>query len=124
MNTLFLNFSSNEGEKIVLPCQIVEVNEAVVLVKSLIVDNPNILFFEIKHNQINTLFDLTKVVPYELWYFDEIQEFIAKSFSLQNGDASFLIETQARFIALIPRENWNISQTNLITSFKCHSFKK
>ena len=84
MNTLFLNFSTIDRETIVLPCQKTEVNDAVVVVKSLIADNPTILLLEVKHNNINTLLDLTNVAPYELWYFDQQQVFIAKSFSLQN----------------------------------------
>lgn len=120
MNTLFIDFSSKERGTIVLPCQIVEVNETVIVVKSLIVENPNILLFEVKHNQINTLFDLTKVSPYELWYFAQNQEFIAKSFSLQNGDAPFQIQTQARFVILIPTVNNRVAKKN---SVKYHSFK-
>ena len=59
-------------------------------------------FFQINHKQINTLLDLTNCSPYELWYFDEKEKFTGKSFSLQKGGAPFLIQTQARFIALVP----------------------
>lgn len=123
MNTLFLNFSTIDRETIVLPCQKTEVTDAVVVVKSLIADNPKILLLEIKHNHINTLLDLTNVAPYELWYFDQQQVFIAKSFSLQNGAAPFQIQTQARYIALIPFKDEKVNKTNLITNFKCHSIK-
>lgn len=123
MNTLFLNFSTIDGETIVLPCQKTEINDAVVVVKSLMAENPKILLVEIIHNQINTLLDLTNVSPYELWYFDQQQIFIAKSFSLQNGAAPFQIQTQARYIALIPLKDEKVNKTNLITDFKCHYIK-
>jgi hypothetical protein len=123
MNTLFLNFSTIDRETIVLPCQKTEVTDSVVVVKSLIAVNPKILLLEIKHNYINTLLDLTNVSPYELWYFDQQQIFIAKSFSLQNGAAPFQIQTQARYVALIPFKDEKVNKTNLIMDFKCHSIK-
>ncbi len=123
MNTLFLNFSTIDRETIVLPCQKTELNDAVVVVKSLLIENPIIVLLEVKHNYINTLLDLTNVASYELWYFDQQQVFIAKSFSLQNGAAPFQIQTQARYIALIPFKDEKVNKTNLITDFKCHSIK-
>lgn len=123
MNTLFLNFSTIDRETIVFPCQKTEVNDAVVVVKYLLIDNPQIVLLEVKHNHMNTLLDLTNVAPCELWYFDQQQIFIAKSFSLLNGDAPIQILTQARFITLIPRADKRVNKTNLITDFKCHSIK-
>jgi hypothetical protein len=84
MDTLFLNLSTNNREAIVLPCQTIEVIETVVEVKSPIVDNPKILLLEVKHSQINTLLDLTKMAACELWYFNKKQFFDAKSLYLQN----------------------------------------
>jgi hypothetical protein len=123
MNTLFLNFSTIDRETIVLPCQKIEVTDTVVVVKSLMADNPKILLLEIKHDHINTLLDLTNVAPYELWYFDQQQIFIAKNFSLQNSAAPFQIQTQARYVALIPIKDEKVNKTNLLTDFKCHSIK-
>lgn len=122
MKTFFLNFSTIERETIVLPCQKTEVNETVVVVKSLLAENPQILLLDIKHDHINTLLDLTNVAPYELWYFDLQQIFIAKNFSLQNSTTPFQIQTQARYVVLIPVMDEIVNKTNLLTDFKCHSF--
>jgi hypothetical protein len=102
MNTFFLNVSFNGTETITLPTYCVEVNEVILLVNKLIQSSPKTFFFKIKHNQLNTLLDLTNCSPYELWYFDEKEKFTGKSFSLQNGNAPFQIQTQARYIALVP----------------------
>jgi hypothetical protein len=102
MNTSFLNVSFNGTETTTLPTYCVEVKETIVLVNTLIQSPPKTLFLKIKHNQLNTLLDLTNCAPYELWYFDEKEKFTGKSFSLQNGNAPFQIQTQARYIALVP----------------------
>lgn len=102
MKTSFLNVSFNSLETITMPSYIIEVEDTFILVNKLIQQNPKTFFFKINHKQINTLLDLTNCSPYELWYFDEKEKFTGKSFSLQKGGAPFLIQTQARFIALVP----------------------
>jgi hypothetical protein len=102
MNTLFLRVSFNSVETISLPANIIELEETNVVVNTLLQDHPKTLFFTIKHQHLNTLLDFTNCAPYELWYFDEEEQFTGKSFSLQKGHAPFLIQTQARFIALVP----------------------
>jgi len=123
MNTILLNFSSIDREKIILPCQAIELNESLIVVKSLLAEKSKILLLEVKHNQINTLLDLTNVTPYELWYFDQDQLFTGKGFSLQNSGQLFQIQTQARYIVLIPRENESIISSKLLANFNCHSFQ-
>lgn len=122
MNTLLLNFSTINGEKIILPCQTIEVYEPVMVVKSLLGEKSKILLLEVKHLQINTLLDLTNVIPYELWYFDQEKNFTAKAFSFQNKNQLFQIQTQARYIALIPGENDRVTISKLLINFRCHSF--
>ena len=102
MNTLFLRVSFNSLETISLPANIIELGETNVVVYKLLQDHPKTFFFKIKHQHLNTLLDLTNCTPYELWYFDEKEKFTGKSFSLQKGNAPFLIQTQAKFIALVP----------------------
>lgn len=121
MNAIF--FFSIDGFDIPISCHKIVVKEAVVAVKLLIANHSNILLFEIQHHKAYTLFDMTKVSPYELWFFDQRQEFIAKSFCLQKGDAPLQIQTKAPYIALIPRENVNAKLTKLITDFKCDFFR-
>ncbi|MBC7557280.1 MAG: hypothetical protein H7195_10005, partial [Chryseobacterium sp.] len=121
MNTLFLTVSINAVETFTLPANIVSVEQTVVLVQALIQNRPKTIFIEIKHSQLNTLLELTDIAPYELWYFNEKKEFTGKSFSLQNGNASFQIQTQARFIALVP---YGINYSVVSTSDTIHDSKK
>jgi hypothetical protein len=102
MNTLFLRVSFDSVTTISLPANIIELEETNVVVYKLLQDHPKTFFFTIKHQHLNTLLDLTNCAPYELWYFDKEKQFTGKSFSLQTGQAPFLIQTQARFIALVP----------------------
>ena len=102
MKTSFLNVSFDSLGTISLPSHSVEVEYTTVLVNKLIQDAPKTFFLKINHRHINTLLDFTNCSSYELWYFDAKKIFTGKSFSIQNGDASFQILTQARFIALVP----------------------
>lgn len=102
MKTLFLSISDDSSETRTMPSYSIEVDVTTVLVKKLIKDSPQTFFFRINHQQINTLLDLTECSPYGIWYFDHKKEFTGKSFSLQKGGAPFLVQTQARFIALVP----------------------
>lgn len=102
MKTLFLSISDYSSEIRIMPSYCIAVDDTIVLVKKLIKDSPQTFFFQINHHHIITLLDLTECSPYELWYFDDKEKFSGKSFSLQKGGAPFLIQTQARFIALVP----------------------
>lgn len=102
MNTLFLRVSLDSVTTISLPANIIELEDTNVVVHKLLQDHPKTIFFKIKHQHLNTLLDLTNCAPYELWYFDEDEKFTGKSFSLQKGNAPFIIQTQARFIAVVP----------------------
>lgn len=102
MNTLFLRVSLDSVTTISLPANIIELEDTNVVVNKLLQDHPKTVFFKIKHQHLNTLLDLTNCAPYELWYFDEDEKFTGKSFSLQKGNAPFIIQTQARFIAVVP----------------------
>ena len=110
MDTLFLKVSTYKRETVILPCKKIEVNETTVLVKLLVQNQRKTLFLEVKHNQINTLLDLTGVYPYELWYFDHKKEFTGKSFSLQKGSTPFQIQTQSSFIALVQSNTKDVNQ--------------
>lgn len=102
MKTLFLSISDDLSETRIMPSYCIDVKDTTVLVKKLIKDIPQTFFLQIKHHHINTLLDLTDCTPYELWYFDHKKEYTGKSFSLQKGGVPFLIQTLARFIALVP----------------------
>jgi hypothetical protein len=102
MNTKFLSVSMNTKETITLPANIIEVEQTTVVVQQLLQDHPKTIFIKLKHQQLNTLLVLNNVAPYELWYFNEKEEFTGKSACLHNGNAPFQIITQARCVALVP----------------------
>lgn len=102
MKTLFLSISDDSSEARIMPSYCINVENTNVLVKKLIKDIQQTFFLQIKHQHINTLLDLTDCTPYELWYFDDKEKYTGKSFSLQKEGAPFLIQSQARFIALVP----------------------
>jgi hypothetical protein len=112
MKKLFLKVSQINGETIDLPCQHIDVNSSPVVVNDFLLDHPIPLLFEVKHGQINTLFDLTKVAPYEIWFFylENSEVFFGKSFSLGITDSPFLIQTQAKFIVIVPCDYKDLNQ--------------
>jgi hypothetical protein len=59
------------------------------------------LFLEIDHQQVNTLLELSKVSPFVLLYFDEKLEFTGASYSINNGNGSYGINTQAKKILFL-----------------------
>ena len=77
-----------------------------------------VILITVNHVQLNTLFNLTKVTPYELWYFDEKLEFTGKAFSHYYGEGQFLIQTQAHYVLLFEGNDINYNQLEL-KNFKC-----
>jgi len=61
-------------------------------------DGTSPLFLEIDHQQVNTLLELSKMSPFVLLYFDEKLDFTGASYSINNGNSSFGINTQAKRI--------------------------
>ena len=120
MNKFFLKVSQNNGETTDLPCHLIEVKNAMVVVSDFLLDHPIPLLFEVKHSQINTLFDLTKVTPYEIWffYFEKDEVSFGKSFSLGNGETPFQIQTQAKFIVIVPCNYKDLNQKKIDASSK------
>lgn len=125
MKNLFLKVSQINGETVDLPCQVIEVKNAMVVVSDFLLDHPIPLLFEVKHNQINTLFDFTKVNPYEIWFFylDKDEVSFGKSFSLGNSDIPFQIQTQAKYIAIVPCNYKDLKQKQIDASSKLVNFK-
>lgn len=59
----------------------------------------------IKHQELNSVLDLTGITPFQLLYFNEKQECTGASFSLGDQNHVFFIQTTAKHILLIPFEN-------------------
>lgn len=64
-------------------------------------DGTSPLFLEIKHKQINTVLELTKVSPFVLLYFDDDLKFTGAAYSLNGSDSSFGVGTLYKKILLL-----------------------
>jgi hypothetical protein len=64
-------------------------------------DDTSPLFLDIKHQQINTFLELTKVSSFVLLYFDDELKFTGASYSLNGSDSSFGIGTLFKKILLL-----------------------
>ncbi len=101
MNTpeIILKFENNT--------QTVSINPIAIDFTTSIVRNHGIInnqayLFSIKHEQLNTVLDLTEITPYQLIYFNDKKEFIGASFSLGIPEHLFSIQTTAKHILLVP----------------------
>ncbi|MGL2986410.1 hypothetical protein ACSVH5_02340 [Flavobacterium sp. RSSA_27] len=81
-----------------------EIHEKTVQVSQFCTGKTTPILLEIQHEHLVTLLDLTGVVPYEIWYFDQNKQFTGKAFSTHTGSGSFRVETQARFVFLVHLE--------------------
>lgn len=80
---------------------IVDLNSDFVDVKSYLKGNKKALLLRLSHSKINTQLILTDVTPYVLLYFDEFLAFKGASYSIKNGENSFVIQTQYKTILLV-----------------------
>lgn len=85
-------------------------------VNALIRQNKIPVLMEIQNQQLTTILDCTNFTPYELWYFDEDFQFTGKAYSLQVGNANFLIQTQAKWILFVPLQTTEFTK---LKDFKC-----
>ena len=113
MYTFSLKVKETQNETINLEVPVIEVNQNYFIALSPLVDNPEGFFLKLPTNSLTTIIDLSSITPYELWYFDEKQNFTGKAFALSNNSGSFLVQTQAKFVLVIHRE---------IHSILCKSF--
>jgi hypothetical protein len=124
MDTLYLNFSTKSRETIVLSCSILPVDVPVVGSKWTFDDRKvDCILLEVKHKLSFTIFYLYTFLRYEIWYFDQEHFFIGKWLSDPTEKLPFCINTEARYIALIPLSNEDVKNTNWTTDFQCHSFE-
>tara|TARA_R110000737_G_scaffold336727_1_gene356402 strand:- start:13675 stop:14325 length:651 start_codon:yes stop_codon:yes gene_type:complete len=60
---------------------------------------------KIMHSNVNTLFDFSKSRDYQILYFDSKNVFVGASYAINSGHGNFLIQTEAKWVLLIPIEN-------------------
>ncbi|QKJ64974.1 hypothetical protein [Flavobacterium sp. M31R6] len=101
MNTseIILKFENNIQT---LSINLIAIDFTTTIVRNHGIINNQSHLFSIKHEQLNTVLDLTEITPFQLIYFNENKEFIGGSFSLGSPEHLFSIQTTAKHILLIP----------------------
>jgi hypothetical protein len=80
-------------------------------------DGTSPLFLEITHHHINTLLELSKMSPFVLLYFNEKFDFTGASYSINNSNGSFGINTQAKKILFLNHPiNFKLEEVLSITN--------
>jgi hypothetical protein len=80
-------------------------------------DGTSPLFLKIDHQQVNTLLELSKMSPFVLLYFNEKFVFTGASYSINNGNGSFGINTQAKKILFLNHPiNFKLEEVLSITN--------
>lgn len=87
-----------------LPAKALEIDFSSAIVHNYGIINNQSYFLSVKHQQLNTILDLTGITAYQLIYFDENQNFSGASFSLGSQNHLFSIQTTAKHILMIPFE--------------------
>ncbi len=62
---------------------------------------PALVLLKLRHNKINTVLDLTHVVPYMLLYFNKAGDFRGASYSLNSEEAPYLLQTACKTILFV-----------------------
>lgn len=79
-----------------------EIDTATVNVHNYGIINGQNYLLAVKHHQLNTVLDVTRITPYQLIFFDDKQNFIGCSASLGKPEHLFSIQTTAKYILLVP----------------------
>ena len=91
-----------DGNLFPIASSLVSLDETNVNVLGFVKDSHSVLF-EADKSYLNTLLDLTRVVPYVLLYFEKVDDeilFTGAGFSLNSKHPPFMIQTQADYILL------------------------
>lgn len=65
----------------------------------------NSYLFQITHSNLNTLFDFSKSKDYQILHFDTNKSFIGVSYALNRAEGPFIVQTQSKWLLLIPFEH-------------------
>ena len=82
-----------------------EIKSTCILLKDKITQDQNPYLLHSTHQELTSLLDVTRVTPYEIWYFDENFQFTGKAISLHQGSGTFRIQTQAKWILLLSHKS-------------------
>lgn len=95
------------------------VSDTTIKINELALDYGNQLL-NVNHSHINTFFDFSKSSNYQLLYFDNSRKFIGASYAIKRSNSSFIIQTQAKWVLLVPLEDALDSMT--INTFRKFDF--
>jgi hypothetical protein len=125
MYTLSLSLRSFDSETVALSVPVIPVVQTTLNVAALVNDSPEGCLLQLPATTLTTLLDLTTLNPYELWYFNEKQNFTGKAFALSTSEGSFMVQTQAKFALVLHRQiNSNLCESTPISfTFNPNSVK-
>nr|WP_314834567.1 hypothetical protein [uncultured Flavobacterium sp.] len=77
-------------------------NQSTTVVRNNEIDLDKTYLISVVHTELNSFLDLTGVIPFQLIFFDDNQNFVGASFSTGEPNHLFTIQTTAKHILLIP----------------------
>jgi len=106
-----IQLSLKELEPKTLETLILPIKETSIKIHELILDD-GIHLIQVLHSGLNTLIDFSESKDCQLLYFEGNKNFIGASYAINKTIGNFLIQTQAKWILIIPFET--SLQTDLI----------
>jgi len=103
--TSLIQLSLKELEPKTLETLILPVKETSIKIHELILDD-GIYLIQVLHASLNTLIDFSKSKDYQLLYFESNKNFIGASYTINSVAGNFLIQTQSKWVIIIPFEKW------------------
>ena len=100
MKTL-IQITLKDKTTICIPCVVKSTDDSFVKAEEILGSGGENVFLKITHHTMNTLMDLTRVVPCVLLYFDEDDQFISAAFNLDNRNGSFAVQFQSRKVLFL-----------------------
>ena len=116
-----LNLSIKDSGPIHLDSTLLSIQDTTIKINELQLSDGNYLF-QIRHSNLTSLVDFSGSIDFQILHFDEKNNFIGTSYSIDSLNRSFIIQTQSKWILLIPRNQFlSSSVMNKIEHFKLMS---
>ena len=116
-----LNLSIKDSGPIHLDSTLLSIQDTTIKINELQLSDGNYLF-QIRHSNLTSLVDFSGSIDFQILHFDEKNSFIGTSYSMNSLNRSYIIQTQSKWILLIPRNQFlSSSVMNKIEHFKLMS---
>lgn len=113
-----IQLSLKDLEPKILEAQILTLKETSIKIHELNLDD-GIYLIQVLHFSLNTLIDFSKSKDYQLLYFERNKKFIGAGYAINNAVGDFLIQTQAKWVMIVPFEtSWHHDLLNKIEKLK------